>query len=223
MYMKMRKSVLLVTALALVLSINITIAAKGGDPLAAVWAAIADLQQQIDNIHLIPGPQGEPGLNGQPGEQGPMGLQGSAGPSLKIVDANGDVVGHLIDRASTGISDDGAVVFDTNINKLIRYDYYTGQHYSTYVQNLSFTSTDCTGTPLFPNINNPYVIIGHQGTGLMYSPNDYSDIIPTSVTIRSELNDDLLCQPVNTGFSRAAKIYPVDMPSYVGPLSIVIQ
>jgi len=48
-----------------------------GRPFQALWDAIADLQEQIDNIQLIPGPEGPPG---PPGPQGPQGEVGPAGP-----------------------------------------------------------------------------------------------------------------------------------------------
>ena len=44
-----------------------------------LWAAIADLQNQIDNIQLIPGPQGEQGPVGPMGPQGPQGDTGATG------------------------------------------------------------------------------------------------------------------------------------------------
>lgn len=39
-----------------------------GQPFQMVWDAIANLQSQIDNIELLPGPQGEPGPQGPAGE-----------------------------------------------------------------------------------------------------------------------------------------------------------
>jgi hypothetical protein len=47
-----------------------------GKPFNAIWAAIEDLQAQIDEIELIPGPQGE---TGPPGPSGPEGPEGPAG------------------------------------------------------------------------------------------------------------------------------------------------
>jgi len=44
-----------------------------GQPFQKIWHAILDLQEQIDDIQLTPGPQGPPG------EQGPEGLQGKPG------------------------------------------------------------------------------------------------------------------------------------------------
>lgn len=60
-----------------------------GTPFQAIWDSINDLQTQIDNIELLPGPigpqgpqgiQGEPGLKGDTGDKGPQGEQGLPGP-----------------------------------------------------------------------------------------------------------------------------------------------
>ncbi|WP_345974016.1 hypothetical protein [Sulfurimonas sp. HSL3-7] len=54
-------------------------------------AADTALQQQIDNIQLIPGPQGPQGIagpQGHQGEQGPVGPEGPAGPDTV---ARGDI------------------------------------------------------------------------------------------------------------------------------------
>lgn len=58
-----------------------------GIPFQQIWHAITDLQEQIDNIQLIPGPQGE---QGPPGEQGPKG-EGGGLFSMHTVVENGDV------------------------------------------------------------------------------------------------------------------------------------
>jgi len=55
-----------------------------GQPFQALRDAIANLQEQIDNIQLLPGPQGpqgEKGDKGDPGEQGPPGQKGDRGES----------------------------------------------------------------------------------------------------------------------------------------------
>ncbi len=44
-----------------------------------IWTAIADLQTQINNIQLIPGPKGDTGAQGPQGETGPQGPQGETG------------------------------------------------------------------------------------------------------------------------------------------------
>ena len=52
-------------------------ASKPGDPFQAVWDAINSIKQQIANIQLIPGPQGQQGELGPQGERGPQGLPGN--------------------------------------------------------------------------------------------------------------------------------------------------
>src|SRR5688572_29292065 len=42
----------------------------GGNPFEAIWAAIAALQEQIDNIEQTPGPQGQQGDDGEDGADG---------------------------------------------------------------------------------------------------------------------------------------------------------
>ncbi len=51
-----------------------------GLPFQELWDAIRALGERIDNIQLIPGPQGPPGPAGPQGEVGPMGPQGEVGP-----------------------------------------------------------------------------------------------------------------------------------------------
>lgn len=83
----------------LLLSISVVSAkTQGADPFAPLWAAIAeinaklvDLQNQITNIQLISGPQGEKGEKGDPG---PAGEDGTA---FHLEDANGQDLGLLLD------------------------------------------------------------------------------------------------------------------------------
>lgn len=84
--MKMKISKLLAWSiiLVLVLGINIALAKDSGNPFNTLWQAIAYLQEQIDDIELIPGPPG------QQGEPGPI------GPSLKVVDDNDQDLGLLV-------------------------------------------------------------------------------------------------------------------------------
>src|SRR3989344_3420124 len=46
-----------------------------------IWNSISGLQEQIDEIELIPGPEGPQGPQGERGEQGPIGPQGPPGIS----------------------------------------------------------------------------------------------------------------------------------------------
>ena len=51
------------------------------NPWKMVWSAINELQTQITNIQLTPGPQGEPGVRGPQGSPGADGTQGVPGPA----------------------------------------------------------------------------------------------------------------------------------------------
>jgi hypothetical protein len=97
-----KKILCLIAAVVIVLLGTSAALAAAPTDSGALWSAItelqikvANLQDQIDNIQLIPGPQGEPGpmgpqgpagSQGEPGaagpqgEQGPIGPQGPAGP-----------------------------------------------------------------------------------------------------------------------------------------------
>jgi len=52
---------------------------SNGQPFQTLWDAIADLQTQIENIELTPGPQGEQGIQGPPGQDGADGQDGTNG------------------------------------------------------------------------------------------------------------------------------------------------
>lgn len=45
------------------------------DTYQDIWNAIEELQEQINNIQLIPGPPGEQGPQGEPGPPGPCGIE----------------------------------------------------------------------------------------------------------------------------------------------------
>jgi hypothetical protein len=67
---------------------------KGGLPAEAAErkAADADLQNQINNIALTPGPQGAQGPQGKIGPQGPAGADGADGDSLPVGANPGDLL-----------------------------------------------------------------------------------------------------------------------------------
>jgi len=73
----MKKIKLFIPFLVIALLVGVGVAtAKDqpqGTPFQAIWDAIAYLQEQIDNIELIPGPQGPEGPQGPQGKQGPAG------------------------------------------------------------------------------------------------------------------------------------------------------
>ena len=68
-----------ITLVAVILFAGTVSATEGGSPWNRVWAAIQDLQSQITNIQLIPGPTGAQGPAGADGVQG---LQGPAGENI---------------------------------------------------------------------------------------------------------------------------------------------
>jgi len=73
-------SAILLTVLStLMISQVVSVVADSGNPFDLIWEAIEDLQAQIDEIELIPGPQGEQGPVGPPGPQGEQGPQGPPG------------------------------------------------------------------------------------------------------------------------------------------------
>src|SRR3989344_5667353 len=80
----MKKVAVIGSVIAILLVVNVALAGDNpsGTPFQAIWNAITNLQSQITNIQLIPGPQGlpgEPGLQGIQGEPGAQGLQGPKG------------------------------------------------------------------------------------------------------------------------------------------------
>lgn len=54
---------------------------SNGQPFKAIWQAIQNLQNQINNLSAVPGPQGPPGVAGPMGPQGPIGPTGPQGIS----------------------------------------------------------------------------------------------------------------------------------------------
>ena len=88
----MKKAIIATSAIVILLAFNFASAnsTTKGNPFQELWGAIDWLQEQIDNIELIPGPQGEQGAQGEsgidgqdglPGEQGEQGIQGPQGES----------------------------------------------------------------------------------------------------------------------------------------------
>lgn len=83
-----RRAAVLVSGFALgVVALNVARAQDSppGSPFDALWAAITDLQRQIAEIQLLPGP---PGPQGSPGPRGPQGVG-----ALRVIDSTGQDVG----------------------------------------------------------------------------------------------------------------------------------
>jgi len=171
------------------------------------------------------GDVGEQGLQGLVGLEGPQGLQGEigpTGPSLKVVDANGIYLGYVVDISDS--EENGIMVFNINVNKFIKYDFLTGNYIKIIVvPSLSYTSSDCSGTPLIGGLHSPYRVFMFKGNNVKYSPNDFSNISSIPVAIHSVLEDNLLCYPAGGVMQYPAKVYPIEIPSYVGPISIMVE
>jgi len=83
----MKKFLALVLVLLVVVLVSTSVMATTAstnvwlkNPFLRLWNAIHNLQDQVQNVSIIQGPQGEPGPQGLPGPAGPQGLQGPAGP-----------------------------------------------------------------------------------------------------------------------------------------------
>lgn len=92
-----------VAAIVLLLSVNFAVAesASQGVPFSALWEAVDFLQEQIENVSLTPGPQGEPGEPGADGQDGEDGLNcwdlNSNGIADEDEDINGDALVDVLD------------------------------------------------------------------------------------------------------------------------------
>lgn len=84
----MNKFLYLIGILIILFGVNFVFAkdVPPGEPFKAIWEAIASIQEQINNIELLPGPQGPPGPPGPEGPQGPAGITGAGDVAFIYVD-----------------------------------------------------------------------------------------------------------------------------------------
>jgi len=137
----MKKYLITISAIILLLTGTI-VWAKGqpSDPMGAVWDAIRNLQTQINNIQLTPGPQGEQGI------QGEQGLVGPAGQNLKVFDADGKEVGIYVGGEWTVVEGMEEYVYIPNYNAVLRIDEMNVINAYHVYGTLLYTTNDCTGT-----------------------------------------------------------------------------
>lgn len=173
------------------------------------------------------GPPGEPGdtglsgPNGATGPQGDQGPVGPAGPSLKVVDAEGTEVGYLMGHTSTFYSD--LEVFDTNLEKFVRYTYHTAEVRGVMeTVGLTYASSDCSGQPILTEVNTPYMMYRFIGDNTVYAPYDTDDMM-WSVTIHSIRDYTGDCIQFTSSALTGVRVYPVDLPRYTPPLRIVVE
>jgi hypothetical protein len=248
----MKKTIFLCLVIALLFSVNMVLAKDepNGTPFSVIWKAINNLQQQIANIQLLPGPQGpqgeqgiqgpqgiqgEPGSKGDTGEQGPAGetgLQGEPGPagvpgkSLKIVDANNNEVGLLID---TDGNNSTFHVWNSASQKIFYIDRVSAIISSIKVIShaTQYESTDCSGTPLkeFPSTYDPYSfykvdsgdINGYTWVNVLIST------LRDNVRIRSGWGSLGRCESIDV-FRKVVEVEPTSsIPTFISPLRIVEQ
>ena len=146
--------------------------AKPVNPLDEIWQAIADLKNQIADISLTPGPQGEPGpqgapgpkgekardageqgaegVQGVPGEQGPTGEKGDPGePSWdeqRVADLEARIL-KLEMKCATNFTDNNNGTVTDNCTNLMWLKYPGPGHQSrtdgsNYCRNLSYAGYD---------------------------------------------------------------------------------
>ena len=120
--------------------------AKPVKPVDAVWQAIADLKNQIANISLTPGPQGEAGPQGPAGEKGEQGIPGAGGVDLHLYDANDQALGTVL-TADGSMAD--ITVFNSTAGGVLhfRQERRNGSNVIS-MQNdgaVSFAESNCTG------------------------------------------------------------------------------
>ena len=232
-----RQAIIVVFAVALVARFAIAAPTPSPtpNPFADLWAAIKNLQWQIRNIHLIPGPpgpQGETGLQGLPGELGPQGErgesgpQGPAGPRLVVKDANGVVIGPLLTEPTHQMD-----FWDSSRHKFFSVYPQTGIIALPSISGVHwYESTDCTGQPLVGDPMRPYYL--YQQSEVFSTQEGWPYV---EVTDFSKLRKNVIVRSAwvvrgvpqcDTGFANtiadAFELTQADSPpTYVGPLSIV--
>ncbi len=78
------KKILIFVIFGVFLFFATSVKAENMNPWNSVWAAIADLQNQIANIQLIPGPQGPSGPQGEIGLAGSLNTYRVTSPIVSV-------------------------------------------------------------------------------------------------------------------------------------------
>lgn len=172
------------------------------------------------------GPQGEKGDEGEPGIQGEQGAPGNAGPtgpSLKVFDANGVEMGYLL-NIRTETNRPAVTVFDTNYNKILDFELFTGQ--LTYTKmaagnNWFYLSSDCAGIPMITEFNNPYSVYRMQATNKFYIT-EYNAVQSGPISFNSyrRTTDNICINGYIGSFYYAAPVTEINISNYPGPLEI---
>lgn len=220
-----------------------------GDPFQAIWDAINSLEQQIANIQLIPGPQGESGPQGLQGEVGPMGPQGEQGSRGE--QGLSGIQGPQGERGPQGIPGISFHLYDgsnQDLGVLISANVYDNlKRYTTYLPslgvlaNLEVDFRNRTVT-LTAGMNGGIFFSGSNCTGTAYSRNqsgasiDWHQIIkvgPRYFTYRGSSQQNVvsysylesICQNTNQESSQGYIMQEIYLPFGVlyWPAKIVTQ
>ena len=154
------KKYIAVTLVAFVLLTGVASAANDKSPFEMIWEAITDIQDQIDNIALLPGLQGEQGpvgatstIPGPAGQQGEKGDNGTDGTNLMLKDANGQNLGIII-SADRNLSDFTTYLPEQDLILNISQYRHTGVKINLD-SNIYYAEVNCQGTAYIGNLGNP--------------------------------------------------------------------
>lgn len=212
------------------------------NPFVALWDAITGLQEQIDNIELIPGPKGdkgdpgelgpkgdkgdtgERGPKGDQGEKGDTGEQGPAGTSLHLYDANGQDLGILINTNYTKHftivpGTDFVIQFSDNDQTQEAKVFSANGGGSGGINRVYFTEPNCEGTPMVnTGANTPHrLALLKTGAPLKYFR--FTGVGNTSLEVQSYSNTNpVQCQSIQTIIGDASILEEVLLP-FTEPLA----
>ena len=180
----------------------------------SILAAIENLQQQINNIELIPGPQGEQGPQGEPGPAG------SNAEVLHLVDGNGQDLGIVIENLKTFLPQENATVqFQVDHNNL-------GDVTNIVPSGtIKFSVANCTGVAYTESLSTLPGTVLNAGAG--FQPGIFYRVTEDS-TVNVSFNSLLSganCQPF-IGSSNARRVEQITLPftdPVAWPLGIVNQ
>ena len=197
-----------------------------GNPFQFILDAIAELQtnlqEQISNIQLTPGPQGPQG------PQGEQGVPGLPAPTVKIVDANGTLIGYPVEFA-----EDEFIVYDPTLRALEKPNVLSGQIEGIGAPViLKYATSDCSGQAYASNIGGPLPLLWRSpdiGPGIeFYLPDRTKSVVPPNTYIvkgRKTAGGLPACINPPTELMNASFDFPVNQITlpYVPPFDIVVQ
>lgn len=180
---------MILVAAVVVLTVAGAAMAKGGEsPWDAIREAVADLQEQIDNIELTPGPEGP------------------AGPVLHLVDDDGQDLGIFIEMSNP------ARTYVPSLDVFVRLNANFSNRQDSGVDEvlpflggsiqLSFEGADCTGQAFFSQaFHHQRLMKASSSDGFRYFKTRRKDV-PESRTKESEFvghfSETLECENVDS-------------------------